>query len=168
MIEYLKGKPLELPTSVTTDELMTKGQGTVTSNIRNGELLLVDESGKSFRISWSPSDTSDVQPRALPAGKYKLRNYRIVEHQKKTAWHISATAPAIQKLEVRPGKNLEVKIDPRITVSSKVTGRMGGMNIVGDHGAGLSIYREEKRIPIEYRLVDSYGETLAQGAMNYG
>lgn len=168
MIEYLRGKPLELPKTIAAKTPPTEDEGTVTSNITDGELLLVDESGKGFRLVWSTSGESVSQPRALPAGEYQLRNYRIERDHKGTSWHISATALAIQKLEVLSGENLEVTIDPRIMISSTVSASMGGMRIAGDHGAGLSIYREEKRIPVEYELVDNHGATRAKGAMNYG
>lgn len=42
-----------------------------------------------------------------------------------------------------------------------------GMAITGQK-AGLTIYREGKRIPVRYRLVDAEGSELAAGKMNYG
>ena len=34
--------------------------------------------------------------------------------------------------------------------------------------AGLTIYKDGKRIPVRYRLVDGEGAEVAAGKMNYG
>ena len=42
------------------------------------------------------------------------------------------------------------------------------MGITNPDGAGLSIYKDGRRIPIRYRLVDESGEVVREGPMNYG
>lgn len=166
-MEYLQAKPLELPSTVM-ESSAGEGEGTLSSNISNGEMFLVDARGKSFRLSWKTEAKQSPAARALPAGKYRLRTYRIQRELKGETWHLSSTAPAIRTVEIVAGENTVLKVDRRITVTSRVKGKRGMMNIVGEHGAGLSIYQAGRRIPIRYRVLDAEGEELAQGAMTYG
>ena len=100
MIEYLEGKPIEVPTAVTKRKRKRKGEGTLTSNISRGDLFLTDSQGKSFRVSWDTKGNAKPEPRSLPAGKYRLRTYRIEHEEKGVSWHVSGTAHKIQELEV--------------------------------------------------------------------
>ena len=168
MIEYLQSKPLELPTPLTKKTRMRTGEGTLSSNIPRGDLFLTDAHGKSFRLSWATRGDAAPKPRTLPAGKYRLRTYRIEREKEGVSWHISATAHTIQEVEVLAGKNVTVKIDARIHMTSHVRGKRAMMSIVGAKHAGLSIYRAQSRIPVKYRVLDRDKNELASGAMTYG
>lgn len=168
MIEYLEGKPIEVPTAVTKRKRKQKGEGTLTSNISRGDLFLTDAQGKSFRLSWDTKGKAKQEPRTLPAGKYRLRTYRIEHEEKGVSWHVSGTAHKIQEIEVLAGKDVKVEIDPRIHIGTRVSGRMAMMKISGAKGAGLTIYRSGTRIPMEYILLDADKNELAAGTMEYG
>jgi hypothetical protein len=168
LIDYLRSQPLDLPTPITSTKAVGEGQGSVTSNITNGDLFLVDAEGKAFRLSWQDGASDKPEARVLPAGEYSLRTYRIARKQQGQDWHLSATAPKIQKVEVLEGKSVAIKVRHQITITSNVQGRMGTMNIIGAPKVGLSIYRDQKRIPIDYRVLDADGKPLATGAMRYG
>ncbi len=98
------------------------------------------------------------KPRTLPAGKYRLRTYRIEREKEGVSWHISARAHTIQEVEVLAGKNVALKIDARIHMTSHVRGKMDRM----------SIYRAQSRIPVKYCVLDRDKNELAAGAMTYG
>jgi hypothetical protein len=42
------------------------------------------------------------------------------------------------------------------------------VTVSGEIEAGLSIYRAGRRIPMEYRVLDSGGRVIARGGMEYG
>jgi hypothetical protein len=41
-------------------------------------------------------------------------------------------------------------------------------NVQGLHGAGMTIYRNGKRIPMAYKITDSDGKLIESKGMNYG
>jgi hypothetical protein len=43
-----------------------------------------------------------------------------------------------------------------------------GFGIQGADGRGLSVYRNDKRVPVTYKLLARKGRVLASGGMNYG
>ncbi len=43
-----------------------------------------------------------------------------------------------------------------------------GFGIRGADGRGLSVYRNDKRVPVTYKVLSSKGKPLAWGKMNYG
>jgi len=66
------------------------------------------------------------------------------------------------------GKNTRLEFDLRIHLASRIAGQRGSVYVAGAHRAGLTIYREGARIPMEYRLLDGDGKTLTTGPMEYG
>jgi hypothetical protein len=150
--------PAELP----------EGFGTVSTNFGQGELFLSNKEGDSYRLSWGAESSKDDQVRALPAGVYDLRTYRIVSRVDGEDWHLSGSAPSIKKVKVEAGENLLVKLEDTIHMGSHIGGGRAQMSITGDSGSGLSIYRAGKRIPIGYRILNKSGDVVASGDMRYG
>lgn len=109
---------------------------------------------------------------ALPAGRYRLRHFVIETTYKDEYWAISGTNPKGKQVVIRPGKSSTLEIDPTIlfhTASKKELDAVHiNFSILGDARVGLSILHNEARVPIEYRLFDGRGTTLASGIMNYG
>jgi hypothetical protein len=147
---------------------LAEGLGTVTPSFEGGDLFLTNADGFAFRLSWTGDEETDERARALPAGEYVLKTYRVLREDDDAQWHISATSPAIQKIEVSAGANTEVEIDDAIRIRSHLNGGRAQMMIQGEHGAGLSIYRDGKRIPIDFRVVDDDGSVITSGHMRYG
>jgi len=168
LTEYLRAKPLELPWEMSAEGASEDGMGTVTPSFERGDLFLVDEEGTAFRLSWTGDEKDGERKRALPAGKYALRTYRIVREKDGERWHVSATRPTIMSVEVKAGSNVEVEVDDSISISSRLNSGQAQMMIHGDKKAGLSIYRAGKRIPIGYRVLGDDGTVLASGNMRYG
>lgn len=61
-----------------------------------------------------------------------------------------------------------MKIDARVHLAPHLTPKRVGVAVTGDGGAGLSIYKDGRRIPLRYRVVGAQGQELAQGALRYG
>ncbi len=149
-----------------------------------GSLFLSDDRDHHFRLYWGeqkPNDSTasavtktDERLRALPAGKYTLTEYRIVRRDSQgRRWFIAANSvKGIRQLVVHAGQKQRVELSDVIHMQcSTRPGKMGvmiGAAILGEGRSGLSIYREDRRIPMHYVVRNGQGEILAAGPMRYG
>ncbi len=168
LIAYLEDEPLALPEIVDTSGDASKDSGTLTVSFDAGELFLEDSDGLAYRLSWKKGEDKKARARSLPIGEYRLRTYRILGEKDGDSWHISGTAPTIREIEVLPGETVNIDVDQRITLKPRAGRSNVSTGIVGDKGAGVSIYRGQKRIDMGYRLVNKRGEQVAAGSMRYG
>ena len=133
-----------------------------------------NSAGKLVRLSWAPAGEDSKKLRALPPGTYTVKGYRLMQQDERgNAWHISTTSPAgIGSFTLRPGSTYHLAIAPTIHIHAKGALRKGSRivqaSITGEKHAGLSIYREGKRIPMGYTISDQSGNQLEKGAMKYG
>lgn len=115
-----------------------------------------------------------ARQRALGAGVYTIIGYRVIRRDKVgRKWFVSATAPrGIRKFAVVAGKQKTLAIDELVTIDCSARRTKMGLRILvtvfGEIESGLSIYREGRRIPIEYRVLDAAGGVIARGGMEYG
>ena len=173
LIKYLSSGAVKPPTSVTSaPKSRTAAFGFIVPDFTLGSLLLKNEHGHFYRLSWE-GERDGKKPRALPPGSYTLTGYRLIRKDSEgRQWFVSATSHGIRKLEVRPGEEQKVAIDDTIRIQKALlpAGDRADlrMMIQGEHQSGLSIYRDGKRIPIAYRVTDGRGAVLAQGSMTYG
>jgi hypothetical protein len=144
------------------------GEGSVSSSFKAGVVMLENVKRESFRLSWTKGESGKQRLRSLPAGEYRLRTFRIEELLDGQLWHISASAPNIQRVLVREGEHLTLELESNIKMKSKLKGKAVMMGISSSNGAGLSIYRDGVRIPISYKVLDAHGKPEAKGSMNYG
>ena len=153
-------------------------EGFVTPNFKVGSLFLKDRHGKVIRLAWEPVGEAEPAPgvsavRPLPPGSYTLTGYRIVRRDDQgTPWFISAiSAHGMRKIEIKPGQTQTININPGVLVRTS-PGRNAGvpvtMAILGQQHAGLSIYKNGKRIPINYSITSPGGKLLETGKMKYG
>jgi hypothetical protein len=151
------------PESLGADEAV------LTPGFERGALLLRGEDGHVVRVSWEESANGADRRRALPAGEYALVGYRLIREDGHGAtWHVSAGGKTIRELELAAGSEQEIGIDPAIRMAPNVKHEDFGVAIQGESGAGLSIYKEGKRIPLGYRRLAADGKPLAEGKVNYG
>ncbi len=169
--EYFESRPLDTPLVVDGSELGDEEDdvGYVTLSEGIGALLVKDADGQDWRLSWEGDEPGADRRRGLPPGSYDVTGYRMIDRSREgEEWHISVTGVRHWKLEVDTGETLEVEVDATVHMRSGMRGKRATMSIVGMHGAGLSIYKDGRRIPINFRVTDSEGEVLAKGPMNYG
>ncbi|MFT4550152.1 MAG: hypothetical protein ACI8XO_004857 [Verrucomicrobiales bacterium] len=107
--------------------------------------------------------------RALPTGTYTLTGYRLVRSE----WFVSVILAHHDhhKIVVEPGKVTTLKIDPTIHMSCKADTTSKFIvrsSFKGMHGAGLTIYKNGKRIPLGFKITPPRGKPLESKAMNYG
>jgi len=120
------------------------------------------------RLSWEDGGEPG-EPRALPEGRYTLVGYRILaDDADGKPWHVSATGASIREVVIRGGANESLDVDETIRMESRVHAGRIQVAIRGEHGAGLSIYKESRRIPLGYRLLDASGAELGSGSIEYG
>ena len=77
----------------------------------------------------------------------------------------------VRTFTVRKGVTHKVGIDPSITFGAKgadANGFMIQVPIVGQHHAGVTIYKAGKRIPMNFVVTGTDGKELEKGKMNYG
>ena len=137
-------------------------------------MFLEDSKGKVYRLSFGEREAETASDkRTLPAGDYVWTGYRVVkEDAEGKPWTLSVTSPEIRKIKLKAGKEVQLEVDPSIRFHGRVS-RQGdhfqlGMVIQGMDGAGLSIYREGRRIPIPFQLLDAQGAVVDSGKMRYG
>lgn len=124
------------------------------------------------RLAWearadSPRDAAKA--RTLPAGEYTLLGFRIVDRSRKgEVWHLSGSGLKLRKFTVPASGELKLAVGSSLSVKQRFDGASAGMEIRGADGAGVSIYKNGRRIPIGYRVLDDQGQELARGKMNYG
>ena len=168
LVAYLESKPLALPEVIDSSGDVTADSGTLTVPFAAGDLFVESAEGLAYRLSWTKGEAEGARTRSLPEGVYKLRTYRILGEKEGESWHISGTAPTIREIEVLAGENVAVDIDQRITLKPRIRRSSVSTAIGGDKGAGVTIYRGQKRIDMGYRLMDDDGEQVASGSMRYG
>jgi hypothetical protein len=151
-----------------------RDHGFVTAAFAEGTLLLRDEQDNYLRLEWgSASQPATDARRALPPGSYELTGYRITRRDDNgVAWFVAATGHAIQRIQIRSGQTTAVKVGD--AVQFQLTARRRGQAVVlqtpvaGDAHAGLSVYRDGRRITLRYRVTDADGRELAAGDLRYG
>ena len=183
MIEFFKAGVLETPRAVTTAAHRdTDAVGFITPSVDEGALVLKNENGEFVRLEWPGTDRAaskktdrpaDAGRRPLPPGKYTVTNYRVARRDKDgREWFISATGKNIRQIEVVASQTHRLDLKPEIAMNCRVKSTGASVEvqamIMGEHHAGLTIYRDGKRIPMEFVIVDADSKELASGPMNYG
>jgi hypothetical protein len=86
-------------------------------------------------------------------------------------WFVSSTGPAgkPRRLGARESR---LHVDPTIHVEARVQ-RKGdrlqlGLAIRGADKRGRTIYRDDRRVTVTYKLLARNGDVLTTGTMNYG
>ena len=148
--------------------------GFVVPQFKEGTLLLEGAGGKKLRLVWEkPKQKKIDRRRALPPGKYRIRNYTLSKQDKAgTRWLVSATGHSIRQILIKKGRTTPVNIGQMIYLKprAKFRGRNlhVGIAVQGDHHSGLTIYKAGKRIPIKYSISDSKNRELTSGVLKYG
>ncbi len=132
--------------------------------------IILQRGDELVSLVWSAKDKD--RRRALPAGEYRLRTTRLEREQKGAWWFLSSTGPAGRKIEVAKRAPTKLTIDDEVHFTS-IVNRHGkklqlGFSITGADKRGMSIYRDGKRVPVTYKVLNKKGKVIAKGRMNYG
>ena len=112
--------------------------------------------------------------RALPAGEYALVGYRLIQKDVGVdLWYASATGESIAVIAVAAGAAVRPELDPAVTIelarAELADGALQlGMSVTGAGGAGLTLYKNSKRIPIAYSVTTKKRKELVRANMTYG
>lgn len=145
-------------------------EGQLSVDFTSGSLFLKPTEGPVVRLVWDAAAVKS--PRSLPAGRYRCVGYRVRKTVDGVDWHLSGAGPSLPVVEVETGSSTHVAFEPAIHLDAKLdTGNrlaFFGSVIQGVNHCGLSVYRDGKRIALNYRLENATGESLAEGKLNYG
>lgn len=171
--EWLRSEPLTLPTLIASSPAKaTEEQGIIVLPEGEAALMLQDEFGEVLRLSWEEVEgrkSSADRRRALPAGQYKIVGLRQIDRSREgELWHTSVTGRQLGFLDVEEGEEQTLELDRSIILSRGLRGQRIAMGITHPSGAGLSIYKDGRRIPIGYQLLAGDGRVVRHGSMNYG
>jgi hypothetical protein len=183
LIEFFKAGVLEAPRAVTSATHPDTDQvGFVTPSFDAGAVVLKNESDEFFRLEWPRTDHAAAKKtdrphaamrRPLPPGKYSVTNYRVARPDKDGhEWFVSATGKNIRQFEITAGQTHRLDLKAEIAMNCRAKSTAGGVTvqamIMGEHHAGLTIYRDGKRIPMRFAVLDKSGKEVAAGELEYG
>jgi hypothetical protein len=171
LIEYLKGEPLPLPVVARAAGEAEAPRGfLVRDGFEHGVAFLRGSDERLVRVSWEPEAKGADARRALPAGRYRVFGYRVVEKDADGAtWHLSTTSDKpLWTLAVRAGEETALALARDVRITQTIRPAQIGVGVFAGGGSGLTLYKEGRRIPLAYRLTDADGAELASGAIRYG
>lgn len=132
--------------------------------------MILQRGDQLVSLVWSAKDKD--RRRALPAGTYSLRTTRLEREKDGAWWFLSSTGPAVREIQVAPRSPSKLSIDDKVVFkgNAKMHGNklQLGFSITGSDERGLSIYKNGKRVPVTYEILNRKGKVLARGQMNYG
>lgn len=167
-MEALAREPLALPTALTSAPESVEGLALVVPGFARGAALLRAEDGRLVRLSWEDGPSGDRR-RGVAPGRYDLVGYRLLARDVRgVEWHVSAGGTTIRELVLTAGTETRLALDPTIELDASLAHEGPRVTVQGEAGAGLSIYRAGRRIPLRYRLRDAAGRVLDGGAFTYG
>jgi hypothetical protein len=110
--------------------------------------------------------------RALPAGIYRVRTTRVEREKGGVHWFLSATSQPREQYTVKAGRAVRIAFDDTVHFEPRIR-RQGdrmqlGFTIKAADGRGLSVYKNDRRVPVTYKVLAKKGAVLASGTMNYG
>jgi len=194
LIRFLRSGALKPPHTIhRPPKAGSTGYGLVVPSFDEGVVVLRNAKRHVVRVAWEAPTPKDrkvkkgvpsVQKRrksaaghnsrALDPGVYTVIGYRVMRRDKTgTLWFVSATETrGLKRISVTAGKRQRIAIDPAIAVDCAAlrskTGLRILMTITGENESGLTIFRQGRRIAIEYRVLDAQGRAIASGVMKYG
>ena len=132
-----------------------------------GSAVVAGPGGDELLLVWKkPGEVK------LPAGKYKLRTTRVERTHKEEHWFLSSTGPAGKPFTIKRGKG-SIDLGGTVHFAAQVRGWRGAQLVLGfmisngEH-RGVSVYRQDKRVPVTFKVLDRKGKILKAGRMNYG
>lgn len=109
----------------------------------------------------------------LSPGRYTVIGYRLLRKDDSgTPWHLSAiNIKGLSHFRVQRGKTSRVTIWPAVFATVKANPGKAFLiqgSLQGPRHAGLSVYKNGKRIPMGFTIKSGDGKDLEKGSMKYG
>lgn len=173
LITYLKSKSAAKPRTVAScPPIPDPKAGRVTSNIGHGELFLhlKGHREKRIRLRWEPGGDRE---RELPAGTYEVTGYRrVAAAQDGAEWIWSTTAPVYRELTVTAGQTVQLDVRRKLVVKARAFTKKDKQRVAlvlqAERRLGNTLYRNGRRIQIQWQCLDKQGRVLSKGKMRYG
>ncbi len=179
LMAFIAAETSPRPTRVEAETPITLDQGTVSCNIEEGYLLLAPKPEKpkknepmqvltGYRLVWKRDEKELRRP--VPEGRYTVRRYVASRDDPKTGeWTIMATGMG-RAVEVKAGQETKVRLDLDVAFEAR-PGRKGAKVIVGgifkgDRDMGVSIFKNNRRLEISWKVMDGK-QDLAAGGCTY-
>ncbi len=175
LIEWIRGSAFPKPPCVAEASAPKDGEGTVVTAFGRGSVLLwpATEGGSAapVRLVWT-GEKGERRERAVPAGDYVVRNYRVHRTDAQgVAWQIWGSGASGRSVKVVAGETASVALDLAVKVApqAKPKGKdlQVGLAVTGDSGMGLTVVRAKDRVPATYEILGG-GKRLASGDLGYG
>lgn len=172
MIAFLKTDALPRPQRITTPPAKDAGKfGVLSATFEEGSALLKSKEGVYYRLSWQKDDAD--RRRAVPPGEYTMTGYTLVRKDTQgKEWYLGASGKMIRKLTIAAGEEQKLALQEFIQMQCRTRLQPDKLQvqmvIQGEHHAGLTLYRDGKRVLVGYRVTDSQGKPVAKGQLEYG
>jgi hypothetical protein len=142
------------------------GSGRVTASFKAGSVGFAGPDG-DVTLVWKKGGV-----RALPAGTYRVRTTRVEREKGGVHWFLSSTSPPRERVTVKAGRTVRVAVDDTVHFEPRIRRQDDriqlGFAIKAADGRGLSVYKNDRRVPVTYKVLAKDGKVLASGTMNYG
>lgn len=134
----------------------------------DGSVLLRRDDNR-YRVVYAKDDHSAPE---LSPGEYKILGFKIRRQAEDgEQWFISTCGIRNETIDIKQ-KPTSHKIDPTIyfDVETKKKGNSVNvqLSIKSKLGSSITIYRDEHRVPANFKMCAADGELVAQGSMQYG
>lgn len=170
LIKWLKSggdkKPVRVSSAASEN---AASAALVQASFKTGTIFLRGPEG-DIGLDWKNSDKQ--RGRALPPGHYQLRTVRIERTDGEDHWFVSISGQHGRKYKLRQGASKKIVVSS--DVNFRAHARRHGQNLRLGFGItdaskrGLSIYKNDSRVAVTYKLLSKKGKVLNTGKMNYG
>lgn len=121
------------------------------------------------RVVWRKGDNRE--PRAVPAGRYRVKHFAIErEHQGET-WYLSASGKQGPTVQIEEAKTTVLKLDDVPDLRGAARWREGKLSVAACPGASrmaCTIARGARLIEFKAEVLDADGTVIMSSAMRYG
>ncbi len=174
LIAFLREGEWDRPVTETAERAASDGEGTVRLGFGDASVLLVplsDHVSAPMRLVWSDRETKGAA-RTIRAGRYRIQGYRIgLSDAAGVRWEIWGSGAKGREIVVPAGGEIELSIDRRVRVEANARPNRGkfniGVQVLGDHKMGVTVVREQERVPANYVIENETSEVSA-GTLGYG
>jgi len=141
----------------------------VEANLEAGSITLAGPSGP-VALVWKAGEKD--RGRALPPGAYRPWTVRVERMQGEEHWFLSSTGAPGKPVEAVAGRALRLTAGDEVRIQARARRDRHGLDIgfglTDSEGRGISVYRDDRRVSVAFRVLSMEGKALAEGTMTYG